>query len=100
MIERIDRYIIKQRIGIGGQSTVYLATDSELNRDVAIKVPHLMATVQTDYLDALRKEAQLAAGLSHRNITTVHDFKVDGDYACIVMEYVPNSVDREIAGNE
>ena len=47
MIERIDRYIIKERIGIGGQSTVYLATDSELNRDVAIKVPQMMATVKT-----------------------------------------------------
>ena len=86
MLERIDRYIIKERIGVGGQATVYLAYDPELNRDVAVKVPHQMASVQTAYLDALREEARRAARLSHVNIATVHDFRIEGDYACIVME--------------
>ena len=42
-------------------------------------------------------EARLAAGLSRPNRATVYDFKIDGDYACIVMEYFPNSLDKEIA---
>ena len=58
MLERIDRYIIKEQIGVGGQASVYLAHDPELNRDVAVKVPHQMASVQTGYLDALREEAR------------------------------------------
>ena len=97
MLDWIDRYMIKERIGVGGQATVYLAHDPELNRDVAVKVPHQMASVQTAYLDALRDEARLAAGLFHSNIATVYDFKVDGDYACIVMEYFPNSLDRKVS---
>ena len=97
MLERIDRYIIKERIGVGGQATVYLAHDPELNRDVAVKVPHIIVSVQTAYLDALREEARRAARLSHINIATVHDFRVDADYACIVMEYFPNSLDRELS---
>ena len=81
MLERIDRYIIKERIGVGGQATVYLAHDPELNRNVAVKVPQINASVQTAYLDALREEARRAARLSHINIATVYDFRVDGDYA-------------------
>jgi serine/threonine protein kinase len=99
MLERIDRYMLKERIGVGGQATVYLAHDPELNRDVAVKVPHQMASVQTAYLDALREEARRAARLSHINIATVYDFRVDRDYACIVMEYFPNSLDRELSAS-
>ena len=50
-------------------------------RDVAVKVPHIIVSVQTAYLDALREEARRAARLSHINIATVCDFRVDGDYA-------------------
>jgi serine/threonine protein kinase len=99
MLQHIDRYIIKERIGAGGQATVYLAHDPELNRDVAVKVPHQMASVQTEYWDALREEARRAARLSHINIATVYDFRVDGDYACIVMEYFPNSLDRVLSAS-
>tara|TARA_Y100001960_G_scaffold233810_1_gene245826 strand:- start:230 stop:499 length:270 start_codon:yes stop_codon:yes gene_type:complete len=76
MLERIGRYIFKERIGVGGQATVYLAEDPELDRDVAVKVMHQMATDETAYLDALREEARLAANLSHPNIATVYDFQV------------------------
>ena len=47
MLERIDRYIIKERIGVGRQATVYLTHDPELNRDVAVKVPQIIVSVQT-----------------------------------------------------
>ena len=97
MLERIDRYELKERIGAGGQATVYLGEDTLLKRTVAVKVMHQLASVEGAYVDAIMREAQLAAGLNHLNIATVYDFKVDGDYACIVMEYFPNSLDREIA---
>ena len=96
MLERIDRYELKERIGAGGQATVYLGEDTLLKRTVAVKVLNQLASVEGAYVDAIMHEARLAAGLDHPNIATVHDFKVDGDYACIVMEYFPNSLDGEI----
>jgi len=96
MQERIDRYELKERIGAGGQATVYLGEDTVLGRTVAVKVMNQLVSAQREYVDALMAEARLAAGLSHPNIATVHDFKIDRDYACIVMEYFPNSLDKEM----
>ena len=96
MLERIDRYELKERIGAGGQATVYLGEDTLLKRTVAVKVLNQLASVEGAYVDAIMHEARLAAGLDHPNIATVYDFKVDGDYACIVMQYFPNSLDGEI----
>ena len=96
MLERIDRYELKERIGAGGQATVYLGEDTVLKRTVAVKVMHQLASVEGAYVDAIMHEARLAAGLDHPNIATVYDFKVEGDYACIVMQYFPNSLDGEI----
>ncbi len=96
MLERIDRYELKERIGAGGQATVYLGRDTLLERTVAVKVMNQLVSAQPEYVDSLMSEAQLAAGLSHQNIATVYDFKIDGDYACIVMEYFPNSLDKEL----
>ena len=96
MLERIDRYSLKERIGVGGQATVYLGEDTLLGRTVAVKLMNQMVSTQSEYVDTLMSEARLAAGLSHPNIATVYDFKIEGDYACIVMEYVPNSLDKEL----
>ncbi|MCL0055367.1 protein kinase [Dehalococcoidia bacterium] len=96
MLERIDRYELRERIGAGGQATVYLGRDTLLERTVAVKVMNQLVSAQPEYVDSLMSEAQLAAGLSHQNIATVYDFKIDGDYACIVMEYFPNSLDKEL----
>ena len=94
MLERIARYTLEERIGAGGQATVYRGQDTLLKRTVAVKVLTQLVSRETEYVDAIMEEAQLAAGLSHLNIATVFDFKVDGDYACIVMELLPNSLDR------
>ena len=99
MLERIGRYELKEKVGAGGQAIVYLAWDTTLEREVAVKVMNQVATTQEEYIDTLRNEAILAAGLSHPNIATVHDFTVEGEHACIVMEFFPNSLDKEIANN-
>ena len=44
----------------------------------------------------MRREAQLAASLDHPNIVTVHAFEVENGTAYIVMEYVPDALDRQI----
>lgn len=86
-----QRYKILEPIGTGGSSQVYLAQDTALGREVAVKVldPHAAAD------GALRKlfvkEARALAQLSHPNIVGVLDVgEVDG-LPFIVMEYVPGS---------
>ena len=91
MLQRIGRYEILERIAAGGQGTVYRARDTVLDRVVAVKVINQPVAADPEYLEALQKEARLAAGLDHPNITTVYDFRVEGDTACITMEYVPDS---------
>ena len=92
MIERIGKYGILERVGVGGQGTVYRAQDPDLNRIVALKVMNQAVSIDDEYIDALRNEAQIAARLAHPNIATVYDFLIENDQACIVMEYVPSSL--------
>ena len=99
MLDRIDRYELKQRIGAGGQATVYLAEDTVLERQVAVKVMNQIVSEEEAFADRFMKEARLAASLTHRNIATVYDFKIEKDYACIIMEYLPNSVDKILQRN-
>ena len=98
MLQRIGRYEILERIGAGGQGTVYRARDTVLDRVVAVKVINQPVTDDPAYLEALQREARLAAGLDHPNITTVYDFQVEGDTTYIVMEYVPDPLDRHLQG--
>ena len=72
MLQRIGKYEILEQIGRGGQGTVYRARDTGLDRIVAIKVIDQSVAEDPGYLDALRREAQLAANLDHPNIVTVH----------------------------
>ena len=96
MLQRIGKYEILEQIGRGGQGTVYRARDTGLDRIVAIKVIDQSVADDPGYLDALRREAQLAASLDHPNIVTVHAFEVENDTPYIVMEYVPHALDRQI----
>jgi serine/threonine protein kinase len=67
-----DRYVIERPIGRGGMGTVYVARDTLLERDVAIKVSN--APVAGANLDErLRQEAQVLARLEHPGIVPVHD---------------------------
>ena len=99
MLDRIDRYELKERIGAGGQATVYLGEDTVLERQVAVKVMNQIVSEEEAFADRFMKEARLAASLTHRNIATVYDFKIEKDYACIIMEYLPNSVDKILHRN-
>ena len=77
MLQRIGRYEILGQIGRGGQGTVYRARDTGLDRVVAVKVINQSIADDPAYLEALQREARLAAGLDHPHITTVYDFQVE-----------------------
>jgi serine/threonine-protein kinase len=82
------RYRLQAKLGSGGMSTVYLARDITLDRDVAVKVMHREMSEQPDQLERFRQEARAVAKLSHPNVVAVIDAGEDGGYPYIVFEYV------------
>ncbi len=83
------RYRLESKLGSGGMSTVYLAIDEVLDRQVAIKVMHREISDQPDQLERFRREARAVASLSHPNLVAVIDAGEDGGHPYIVFEYVP-----------
>jgi len=83
-----DRYELKELVGTGGMSSVYRAQDSLLERHVALKVMHEQLLSEGDHVERFRREARLAAQLSHPNIVTVIDRGEQESRQFIVFEYV------------
>ena len=83
-----DRYQIIKTIGEGGMANVYLAYDTILDRNVAVKV--LRGDLATDekFVRRFQREALSASSLSHPNIVEVYDVGEDNGEYYIVMEYV------------
>src|SRR3954467_13252031 len=82
------RYKLEAKLGSGGMSTVYLARDQTLDRQVAVKVMHREMSEQADQLERFRQEARAVAKLSHPNVVSVIDAGEDGGHPYIVFEYV------------
>jgi eukaryotic-like serine/threonine-protein kinase len=83
-----DRYRVLRRIGSGGMADVWLAEDTHLQRQVALKVLHNRFAQDREFVERFRREAEAAAGLQHPNVVSVFDRgEVDGTYY-IAMEYI------------
>ncbi|MCB5275811.1 Serine/threonine-protein kinase PK-1 [Arthrobacter sp. SO5] len=91
-----DRYLIRSRLASGGMSTVYVATDQRLERDVALKVLHPHMAGDPQFLDRLGREAKAAARLSHPHVVGVLDQGEDGRIAYLVMEYIKGHTLRDV----
>ncbi len=83
-----DRYALGDRLGSGGMSTVYKATDQVLERTVAVKVLAEHLSDDEKFVARFRREALAVAKLVHPNIVQVYDTGVDAGRHFIVMEYV------------
>jgi len=82
---RIGHYDVGRLIGAGGMGEVYAARDTDLGREVALKIA---SRVNADAQARLRREAQHASRLNHPNICTVHEIGTESGQSYIVMEYV------------
>jgi serine/threonine protein kinase len=98
MIEKIGKYEIAEKIGVGGFGTVYRGRDPFIKRTVAIK------TCQSDDEEIKKRffrEAEFSGNLHHRNITTIYDFGVDEGIPFIVQEYLTGEdLDKAIKRGE
>ena len=83
-----DRYMIVKHIGSGGMADVYVAMDTLLNREVAVKV--LRGELSNDPVALLRfqREAQASCALIHPNIVEIYDVGEDNGAHFLVMEYI------------
>src|SRR4051794_34018338 len=93
---QINQYKILEKIGSGGQGTVYKALDTKLNRTVVIKVLPPELTQKTANFKRFEREAQLCSQLDHPNICTIYDFnKADGVFY-IAMQWVDGKNVRQL----
>jgi len=87
-----SRYRILTILGRGGMSIVYLAEDTHLKRNVALKIIRFGQTADKHEVQFLRQallqEAQLAGRLSHPGIVTIYDSFELGELVCVTMEFV------------
>jgi serine/threonine-protein kinase len=82
------RYETGERLGTGGMSSVYKATDRILERTVAVKILAEHLHDDPRFVERFKREALAVAKLIHPNIVQVYDTGVDGGRHYIVMEYV------------
>ena len=83
-----ERYRLDRKIGSGGMADVWLAEDTELDRQVAIKILHDRFAQDKEFVQRFQREAQSAAGLQHPNVVGIFDRGAFGDTYFIAMEYV------------
>jgi eukaryotic-like serine/threonine-protein kinase len=83
-----ERYALTEPIAAGGMGQVWKATDTVLDRTVAVKLLNPALSQQSGFLERFRSEARNSASLHHRNITTVFDYGEDEGSAYLVMELV------------
>lgn len=96
----VGPYRVLRRIGEGGMGQIFLARDSALDRDVAIKVLPEAVAKDPDRLLRFKREAQVLAALNHPNIAQVFGLQDVDDTPAIVMELVegPTLADRLASG--
>ncbi len=85
---RFDHFEIKRLLGEGGMSQVFVAEDTKLGRDVALKILHPYYTKNTELTNQFEREARLTASISHPNVVKVYSVGRDQEYFYIAMELV------------
>ncbi len=94
------RYRIIRRIGSGGMADVYLAEDTHLGREIALKVLHRRFAQDAEFVERFRREASAAAGLQHPHVVGVFDRgEHEGTYY-IAMEYLRGLTLKDVVARE
>jgi serine/threonine-protein kinase len=95
-----DRYQLERRIGQGGMAEVWVATDNDLDRKVAVK--WLKTNLATDPVvtERFRREAIAVARLTHPNIVAVHDVFVHEGRQAVVMQLVDGKSLRQLLDSQ
>ncbi|MFD1067187.1 Stk1 family PASTA domain-containing Ser/Thr kinase [Oceanobacillus locisalsi] len=90
-----DRYRVERKVGGGGMANVFLARDTILERDVAVKALRTDYIHDQEFIARFDREAQSASSLSHPNIVNIFDVGEDDQTLYMVMEYVEGMTLKE-----
>lgn len=93
--KRVGRYELLRPLGAGGFGEVWVAFDPQLDREIAIKIPHAGILGDAASVGRFYREAKAAAKLKHPNIVRVHDAGSDGSTHFIAAEFIPGRTLRE-----
>lgn len=93
-------YKLLKIIGRGGAGVVFLAEDSKLEREIAIKVLPCALAEDDVLIGRFQQEARAASAISHPNVAHIYDFGKDKGRFFLAMEYVNGRTLREIFKNE
>ncbi len=96
----LGNYKILEKIGAGGQGTVYRAIDSKLGRTVVIKVLPAELTSKEANLKRFEREARLASSLDHPNICTIFDLNEINGIHFIAMQFVEGRNVRQLVSGK
>ncbi len=92
---KLGRYEIRSQLGAGGMGEVYRARDTQLGRDVAIKVIPSGFAVDKDRLRRFEQEACAAGALNHPNVLIVHDISIHDGAPYVVSELLEGETLRQ-----
>ena len=97
---RLGHYDVTSLLGEGGMGQVWQATDTQLNRQVALKILPDAFAADPDRLARFQREAQVLASLNHPNIAQIYGIEEAGGTRALVLELVegPTLADRIAAG--
>ena len=87
--KQLGSYEVLSHLGSGGMGDVYLARDTKLGREVAIKVLPDAFAQNPERLARFKREAKLLASLNHPHIATIHGLEESDGTHYLVMEMVP-----------
>jgi serine/threonine-protein kinase len=93
-------YKIVEKLGTGGQGTVYKAVDTKLGRTVVVKVLSPELTARETNLRRFEREAQLASSLDHPNICVIYGLHEEGGVHFITMQYVEGKNVRQLVNGK
>lgn len=98
MTKTIGRYEIREMLGRGGMATVYLATDTRLDRQVALKLMDQQLTDDPSFAARFEREAKTVASLDHGSIVALYDYGEADGWLYLVMRYMKGgSLKEQIA---
>jgi len=97
---RLGAYEITGELGVGGMGEVYRATDTNLKREIAIKILPPAFASDADRIARFQREAEALAALNHSNIAQIYGLERSGDTTALAMELVegPTLADRIAQG--
>jgi serine/threonine-protein kinase len=96
----LGNYKILEKLGAGGQGTVYKAVDSKLGRTVVIKVLPEELVAKSANLKRFEREARLASALDHPNICTIFDLNEINGVHFIAMQYIAGRNVRQLVNGK